>query len=152
MNFLEPEENGFDQNGHGTLCAGLIAGSTYGVAKKASIVSVKILNKDGGGTVQVAVSAIQWIKAAALASNRPCIVNIAFSAGGASKFLDEALDDLITNAGCLVVAAAGNRGQDACQSSPGRISSALTVGATQQKDEVLTYSNWGTCVKCEIIR
>ncbi|KAI8835138.1 peptidase S8/S53 domain-containing protein [Chytridium lagenaria] len=145
-NFLAPEESGLDQHGHGTHCAGIIAGTTYGVAKKASIVSVKVLDKTGSGRTDVLVSAIQWVKAASLASNKPCIVNIAFT-GGASQFLDEAIKDITINGNCLVVASAGNQGRDACRSSPGRLDSTLTVGATQDTDAFLSTSNWGACVK-----
>ncbi|KAG6888230.1 hypothetical protein C0995_009607 [Termitomyces sp. Mi166 len=36
-----------DENGHGTFCAGLTAGATYGVAKKANIIAVKVMNSTG---------------------------------------------------------------------------------------------------------
>ena len=52
----EPDE---DQEGHGTHVAGTIAGSTYGVAKKARIVAVKVLGPKGGTNSDV-IKGIEW--------------------------------------------------------------------------------------------
>ena len=43
--------NGSDGNGHGTHVAGTAGGSAYGVAKKAALVSVKVLDANGSGTM-----------------------------------------------------------------------------------------------------
>jgi subtilisin family serine protease len=40
-----------DDNGHGTHCAGTIAGSTYGVAKNATLYAIKAFNAAGGGSL-----------------------------------------------------------------------------------------------------
>src|SRR3954470_16313124 len=40
-----------DCNGHGTHVAGIIGGTTYGVAKRAHLVAVRVLDCDGGGSV-----------------------------------------------------------------------------------------------------
>jgi cerevisin len=50
-----------DENGHGTHCSGTIAGSTYGVAKKANLVAVKVLDKNGSGSNSGVFSGIQWV-------------------------------------------------------------------------------------------
>ena len=39
-----------DGNGHGTHCAGTVAGKTYGMAKQANVYAVKVLDSHGGGT------------------------------------------------------------------------------------------------------
>jgi cerevisin len=50
-----------DENGHGTHCAGVIAGKTFGVAKNANIIAVKILNKDGTGLVSKILEGIDYV-------------------------------------------------------------------------------------------
>ena len=48
-------------NGHGTHCAGIIAGATYGVAKMAHLYAVKVLNARGSGTTQGVVDGINFV-------------------------------------------------------------------------------------------
>jgi subtilisin family serine protease len=50
-----------DRNGHGTFVAALAAGSTYGVAKKAQIVSLKALDDSGAGRLSNVLAAIEWV-------------------------------------------------------------------------------------------
>lgn len=49
-----------DQNGHGTHTAGTFAGATYGIAKKANIIAVKVLNAQGTGSTSGVIQGIQW--------------------------------------------------------------------------------------------
>jgi len=49
-----------DENGHGTHCAGTIAGKTFGVAKKASVIAVKVLNGDARGPLSSVLGGMQW--------------------------------------------------------------------------------------------
>ncbi|KAI8852629.1 peptidase S8/S53 domain-containing protein [Chytridium lagenaria] len=141
-NFISGETD-VDGNGHGTHCA--VAGTTYGVAKKASIVSLKVLSSSGSGSTAGIVSAIQWVKSTAIANRRPCIVSMSLG-GGPSSALDNAVNDISTTARCLVVVAAGNENQDACNVSPARATWAYTVGATSSVDAFASFSNWGGCV------
>jgi cerevisin len=50
-----------DNNGHGTFVAGVCCGTTYGVAKKAQIVSVKTLDDEGNGKLSDLLIGLQWI-------------------------------------------------------------------------------------------
>ncbi|KAI8848231.1 peptidase S8/S53 domain-containing protein [Chytridium lagenaria] len=135
-------ETEVDYNGHGTHISGIIAGRTYGVSKKSTIISVKVLNARGLGSTSGIVSALQWVKRHALASNRPCVVNVSVG-GGASMAVDNAVNDVSGGAGCFVVAAAGNEGSDACQGSPGRARFAYTVGATDERDGMAGFRIMG---------
>jgi cerevisin len=49
-----------DGNGHGTHVAGTIASKTYGVAKKAKIVAVKVLRSNGSGTMSDVLKGVEW--------------------------------------------------------------------------------------------
>ena len=60
---LDPDEDDLldlDPDGHGTFCASLIAGRTTGVAPGAKIVSVRVLNSDGAGSVSDVVAGLEW--------------------------------------------------------------------------------------------
>jgi hypothetical protein len=130
-----------DCNGHGTHVAGTIAGSTYGVAKKASVVPVRVLDCAGNGSIAGIVAGIDWI----IANKRPQAVANLSLAAGASDALDTAVRNMIS-AGITTVVAAGNANTDACTVSPARVLDALTVAATTSTDARSPFSNYGTCV------
>ncbi len=65
--------------------------------------------------------------------------------GGASRALDDAVSASIS-AGVSYAVAAGNENQNACNASPARVSSAITVGATTRTDRRASFSNFGSCV------
>ncbi|MEN8376051.1 MAG: S8 family serine peptidase [Gemmatimonadota bacterium] len=129
-----------DCNGHGTHVAGTIGGSTYGVAKGVELVAVRVLDCNGAGTVSGVIAGLDWI----LAEGAAGVVNMSLG-GGASDAFDEAVAGL-TAAGFPVVVAAGNSGADACDVSPARAPSAVTVGASDGADDRAPFSNYGDCV------
>ncbi|RAL07353.1 S8 family peptidase [Aspergillus homomorphus CBS 101889] len=115
-----------DNQGHGTHVAGTIAGTKYGVAKKATVVAVKVFPDNSGSTdTSTIIRGIEW---APWRRNRPA--------------LDSAVDAAV-QAGMVVAVAAGNRGEDAHHSSPARSPNALTTGAIDQTDTMPPWSNWG---------
>lgn len=59
-NFTRSESD-TDENGHGTHCAGVIGGSTVGIAKKSHLVSVKVLEKDGNGMLSSLIMGIDYV-------------------------------------------------------------------------------------------
>lgn len=132
-----------DCNGHGTHVAGTIGGTTYGVAKQASLVAVRVLDCQGSGATSGIISGIDWVVADHQAG-QPAVANL--SLGGATNApLDAAIQSMV-NDGISVSVAAGNETQDACKVSPARTASAITVGASDANDAAATFSNWGTCV------
>ncbi|MFM9172585.1 MAG: S8 family serine peptidase, partial [Acidimicrobiaceae bacterium] len=132
-----------DCNGHGTHVAGTIASQTYGVAKAARLVPVRVLDCNGSGTYSGVIAGLDWI-----AQNRPstqrAVVNMSLG-GGASSSLDSAVASLVAS-GVAVVVAAGNSNTDACTTSPARAASAITVGATASNDSRASFSNYGSCL------
>lgn len=131
-----------DCNGHGTHVSGTILGTTYGVAKQASIVPVRVLNCKGSGTNSGVIAGLDWV--ARDHTTAPAVLNMSLG-GSISASLDAAVMAVI-NDGVTVVVAAGNSSVDACTASPARVPAAVTVGATTLTDAKASYSNFGTCV------
>jgi subtilisin family serine protease len=137
-----------DCNGHGTHVAGTIGGSTYGVAKGVTLVAVRVLNCNGSGTTSGVIAGIDWVTADHQAG-QPAVANMSLG-GSASSALDTALRNSIAD-GVSYAVAAGNgnivgKAQDACKSSPARVSEAMTIGATSSNDQKASWSNYGDCV------
>lgn len=128
-----------DGNGHGTHVATTIAGSTYGVAKKANIVAVRVLDNAGSGTTAGVIAGINWVT-----SNHsgPSVANMSLG-GGASTTLDTAVANSIAS-GVTYAIAAGNSNANASSYSPARVATAITVGATTSTDARASYSNYGS--------
>ncbi|GCB50645.1 S8 family peptidase [Streptomyces sp. NL15-2K] len=128
-----------DGNGHGTHVATTIAGSTYGVAKKAKIVAVRVLNNSGSGTTAGVIAGIDWVTAN---HSGPSVANMSLG-GGVSTTLDAAVRRSIAS-GVTYAVAAGNSSTTASSSSPARVGEAITVGATTSTDAKAGYSNYGS--------
>ena len=130
-----------DCYGHGTHVAGTLGGKTYGVAKNVRLMAVRVFGCRGESSTSAVVSGIDWVS-----TNRrgPAVANLSLE-GPASRAVDEAVSELVRS-GVTVVVAAGNAGTDACTVSPARVPEVLTVGASNDADEVWTRSNRGRCV------
>ncbi len=141
-----------DCDGHGTHVAGTIAGSTVGVAKRATIVPVRVLGCDGTGSTLGVLAGADWVLGQHVAGT-PAVVNMSLGLddpGGTFTDLDAKIAVLVA-AGITVVVAAGNGGDDgvgddACTFSPARAPSAITVGASGSSDARAGFSNFGTCL------
>ncbi|CAG8980146.1 hypothetical protein HYALB_00013501 [Hymenoscyphus albidus] len=128
-----------DEYGHGTHCAGTSAGKTYGVAKKASIVAVKVLDSTGSGSTSGVISGVQWVATNA----RPRSVLSMSLGGGFSSAMNSAVAAAV-RAGVTNVVAAGNSGANAANYSPASEPSAITVGAISSTNARASFSNYGT--------
>ncbi|MBR8643581.1 S8 family peptidase [Streptomyces tuirus] len=128
-----------DGHGHGTHVAGTVAGSAYGVAKKAKVVGVRVLNNSGQGTTAQVVAGIDWVARNAV---KPAVANMSLG-GPADTAIDTAVRNAITS-GVTFVVAAGNESTNASTRSPARVTEAVTVGATTSSDAKASYSNYGS--------
>ncbi|MGH3737011.1 MAG: S8 family peptidase [Micromonosporaceae bacterium] len=129
-----------DCHGHGTHVSGTIGAKTYGVAKKARLHGVKVLNCAGAGLNSTVIAGIDWV-----ASNhsKPAVANMSLG-GGKSDAVNTATNNL-ANRGVFVAVAAGNDDADACDSSPASASNATTVMASDKSDNKASFSNFGSC-------
>lgn len=134
-------QNGQDCHGHGTHVAATIGGNNYGVAKSARIHAIRVLACNGIGTVSSAVEGIDWVTANHAS---PAVANMSMGSN-ASPLMDFAVQGSI-DSGVTYVVAAGNSDANACDVSPARLPSAITVGASDQSDAKAAFSNHGPCV------
>ncbi len=132
-----------DCHGHGTHVASTAAGATLGVANDALVVPVRVLDCNGSGSTSDVLAGLSWIRTIDLGTRRG-VVNLSLG-GGPSTMLDNAVAQLVAE-GYVVTVAAGNESQNACDVSPAREPSALTIGATTRVDTRAWYSNFGSCL------
>jgi subtilisin family serine protease len=133
-----------DCHGHGTHVAGTAVGTSYGVAKKASVAAVRVLNCQGSGTNDDLIAGINWVRANA---QKPAVVN--YSIGCQSRCTSQAMDSAVSSlisSGVQFVQAAGNSSDDACYYSPQAVAAAVTVGNTNSSDARNSSSNYGSCL------
>ncbi|MFD7751226.1 S8 family serine peptidase [Streptomyces sp. NPDC059757] len=136
---IDNDNTAQDGYGHGTHVAGTVAGSAYGVAKKAKIVAVRVLDNSGSGTTAQVVAGIDWVTAHAV---KPAVANMSLG-GGADSVLDAAVRNSIAS-GITYAVAAGNESTNASTKSPARVTEAITVGSTTSTDARSSFSNYGS--------
>src|SRR5215213_6325125 len=120
-----------DGNGHGTHVSGTVGGSTFGVAKNVTLVAVRVLDSSGNGTNSGVIAGIDFVTSDHQAG-QPAVANMRLG-GGASSALDTAVTNAV-NDGVTFAVAAGNENQNACNVSPARAPSAITVGSPTLSD------------------
>jgi len=141
------DDTPYDDNGHGTHCAGNVAGDGTlsggkykGPAPEANLVGVKVLNKMGTGSLSTVISGVEW-----------CIQNQAqlnidiLSLSLGSEAQQPAEDDPVVRAvekawdnGIVVCVAAGNSGpRSSTIASPGTSPKVITVGAVDDRNTII---------------
>ncbi|KAF5558527.1 hypothetical protein FNAPI_5052 [Fusarium napiforme] len=141
-NFV-PGSPDYDELGHGTIMAGIIGGTTYGLAKNCTIISVKVVHKMGKGKAEWLPQAIKWATNDAIAKGvaEKSVMNI--SLGWRYSATINNVVKKATNAGITVVVSAGNEGKPASTCSPASASSAITVAASGPDNRRAPFSNYG---------
>jgi hypothetical protein len=128
---------------HGTGTLSLSGGATAGVAKSATLHSVRTMPSSGDGLMSDQVAGFNWV--VANKGSNISVINFSIGEDGIYAVQDNAIAACV-NAGIFVAAAAGNNMQDTALTSPGSSPAAFVVGATSQGDSVASYSNWGAAV------
>ena len=139
--FYDDDDDSTDCGGHGTHVAGTLGGKTYGVAKDVALVGIRVLGCDGTGMVSDVLAAFDWVIANAEGRS---VINLSMQFG-----LNQAIDDAIAAAfaaDILVAAPAHAAGEDACDQSPGREPTAVTVAASTTSDARASFSSFGPCI------
>lgn len=130
-----------DPQGHGTHCAGTAISTTYGIAKEAKAVNIRVLGSNGSGSTAGIVNGIQYV-VNQFSGKR--IISMSLG-GGISTALDNAVNSAF-NSGVISICAAGNSNNNACNGSPGRAQRAFTVAASDSRDRKASFSSYGSCV------
>jgi hypothetical protein len=139
-----------DENGHGTHVAGIIAAKNntfgvLGVASGATLISLRVLDKDGNGTLSNIIQALDYISSNASAGD---VVNMSVGdEDGISQILDQHVQSTAAK-GIYFAIAAGNDHELANKYSPGRAngSTIFTVSAVDSLDRFASFSNYGNDV------
>lgn len=132
-----------DMEGHGTHVAGTAAGVTFGVAKAAKLVAVK-LSEDNveGWSTSATLAGINWAVNDILDRGvKNAVINL--SIGGPFSPALNSMVNAAVRAGISVVVAAGNEAVDAETTSPASARAAITVGAVDENLQMANYSNFG---------
>jgi subtilisin family serine protease len=138
-----------DENGHGTHVAGIIGAKNndigvLGIAADATLVSCRVLDKDGNGTLSSIIQALSYIGANAKAGD---VINMSVGEDEVSDVLDQQVQAIAAK-GIYVAIAAGNDSKAANLFSPGRANgnNIYTVSAVDSLDNFASFSNYGNDV------
>ncbi len=134
-----------DGNGHGTHVAGTIGAidntiDVVGVAANATLVAVRVLDRNGSGQYSWVIAGVDYVAQNAAPGD---VANMSLG-GPPSTALDDAVR-AAADAGVLFAIAAGNDGADANNYSPARVeyNNVFTISAIGQDDCLASFSNWG---------
>ncbi|MGD2248699.1 MAG: S8 family peptidase [Candidatus Methanofastidiosia archaeon] len=137
------DPNNFDDDhGHGSHCAGIVAAvdndiGVIGVAPEAWLYGVKVLDGSGAGYDSDIIEGIQWC-----VDNGIQVISCSFGGYGDDQASRDAYQ-AAWDAGCLIVAAAGNDGYEDPDLWPAGYPTVMAISATDSSDNVTSWSNYG---------
>lgn len=140
-NFVGKNAVAADDQGHGTHVAGTIAQTTNngvgvaGLAHCAKLMPVKVLSRQGWGTMADVAEGIRWA-----ADHGAQVINLSLGASQRSKVVENAVKHAYKK-GVVVVAAAGNSGKSV--GFPAGYAEAIAVSATDKNDNIAWFSSRG---------
>jgi subtilisin family serine protease len=143
-----------DCDGHGTHVSGTVGGKTWGVAKKVTLIGVRVLNCAGYGSDADVIAGMDWV---AKNATLPAVANMSLGdvipskTMGISGPIDDAVKALVASGVTLGVAAGngwgnGTVGADACMFPIANVPEAITVAASTKTDSRTTWTNYGACI------
>jgi subtilisin family serine protease len=144
-----PDGGDEDCNGHGTHVAGTVGGTQYGIAKKATLIHVKVLGCGASGSYAQVIEGIDWaVRDNAARGTRITtgVINLSLG-GGAAQTVNDAVDAAFAGGIFSAVSAGNDNMQDACTTSPAGANRAYTVAAADVNDNPASFTNIGSCVQ-----
>jgi subtilisin family serine protease len=158
--FVNNDADPFDDNGHGTHVAGIVAGQSdtiTGVAPEATLLAYKVLGANGRGSESNVIAAIERAvdpNRDGNTSDHADVANLSLGGDGNPDDPGSVAIDNATVAGVTFAIAAGNNGSTATGvtvfhsiSSPGTARRAITVGASDFGDKITSFSSRGPNMK-----
>jgi subtilisin len=144
-NIVSPGAEPMDDNEHGTHVSGTIAGhgdgGVYGVAPKATLIPVKVLDADGAGSLSDIVKGIDWA-----AKSGVDVINMSLGGEVGSAALAKAVKSALAR-GVVVVCAAGNSGPDPdTVGYPAAYPGVIAVSASDEQNGIASFSSRGAQV------
>ncbi|MES1910148.1 MAG: hypothetical protein MHM6MM_002800 [Cercozoa sp. M6MM] len=133
-----------DCNGHGTHVGGTVGAATYGVAKEASIIGVRVMSCFGSGSFSNIIAGVNYVADEHAKSGKKLSVANMSLGGGINSALNAAVD-AASEAGVVMVVSAGNSNRSACTQSPASATTAFTIGSSTRTDTRSSFSNYGEC-------
>ena len=133
----------YDNNGHGTHCAGVVSGNKndsgiIGVAPDCKLLIGKVLNDDGAGNSKWIASGIKWA-----ADSGADILSMSFGSSAADKNISAAIK-YAYDKGCYLVAAAGNEGPtEGTTNYPANMKECISVAAVDKSNLAAKFSSRG---------
>ncbi len=143
VNTVDASPSTSDCNGHGTHVAGTVGGESFGVAKDASLVAVRVFGCGNSTTTTAIIAGVDWVTGNHQAG-QPAVANMSLG-GGSSAALNTAVRNMI-NDGVSTAIASGNDGANGCGGSPAAVGEGIVTGSTDANDARASFSNFGTCV------
>lgn len=136
-----------DCHGHGTHVAGLAAGASYGVAPKATIIPVRVIDCNNRTWFSNVILGLDWVVSSMATRGRPAVVNLSLGCLSPCSTSDVVRSiNTVIDAGAVVTIAAMNNNDNACNYGPPMAERALVLGATDKSDHRSGFSNFGTCL------
>jgi subtilisin family serine protease len=145
-----PQEQAYDDQGHGTHTAGSIAAdSGVGVAPGAKLIVAKVFDRQGSSSDEALLGAMQWVMdpdGNPETKDGPMLVS---NSWGSTSSTDVSFWDSVSAwvaAGIVPVFAAGNSGPSGKVGSPGSFPHSWAVAATTNRDAIAYFSSVGPVV------
>jgi len=145
-----------DDQGHGTHCAGIIGArnnttGVVGVAPGCDLYAVKVLNSAGSGRLSWILAGMGWAESNGMAVASLSLGSNVSSPDAACTLAYQRAADRLNQAGCVVVAAAGNNGRDPVNpwvGNPARCAGFMAVAAVDQNRNLADFSSRGPASLC----
>lgn len=133
-----------DDNGHGTAMCDIIRKNTN---SDVEIIPIKIAGVNGVGSISCVLKALEYAEAQGVN-----VINMSFIADSTAKTdLISSYIQKLSVEGINIVASAGNQGVDCSNYFPANVQGVLTVGSCDESGNKKSYSNYGDCVKANVV-